>query len=434
MKMKKLEEDMNNWNGDFPPKTFADGTCLLIGTLGNVGVVDTVDGLVVFDIGGNGQERYIYRELRKFSKKPVKYIIYSHGHFDHAFGYAPIIKEIKRKGWGMPEVIAHENLPRRFEKYRILDKYHTWLNLRQMAPKIADKVGDRLLVSAHETLDPTIILRGNESSYKFKLGQYTFEIYHDKGETDDSLWMWLPEKKVLFSGELVSNPTFPNAGNPNKVQRYPKQWAIAMDKMIEKNADYLLPGHGQLVEGKDDVREIISIRAEVMHFIHDEVVKRMNEGKYFEQIYHELLEIRPEKFKNHRFLSDSYGDYRFVIHCAYRLYHGWYNTGNPTDLFPAKSVDIANEFITLIDESEFVNRANKLFDEGKIQLALHLLDVVIKSSEVKSEDTLLNAYILKEKILSQMAEEEVNHMARNAYIYGTIQMRKKIEQLKTKSN
>jgi len=51
--MKKLEEDMNNWNGNFPPKTFADGICHLIGSLGNVGVVDTDDGLVVFDIGGN---------------------------------------------------------------------------------------------------------------------------------------------------------------------------------------------------------------------------------------------------------------------------------------------------------------------------------------------------------------------------------------------
>jgi len=432
--MKKLEEDMNNWNGNFPSKKFAND-CYIIGAQGNVGVVDTNEGLVVFDLGINMKERHIYRDLRKFSKKPVKYIIYSHGHFDHCFGYASIIKEIKRKGWEMPEVIAHENLPRRFEKYRILDKYHIWLNLRQFIPTMADKaVKDGIGPSAHETLDPTILLHGNECSYKFKLGQYTFEIYHDKGETDDSLWMWLPEKKVLFSGELVSNSTFPNAGNPNKVQRYPKQWAIAMEKMMEKNADYLLPGHGQLVEGKDDVKEILSIRAEVMHFIHDEVVKRLNEGKYFEQIYHELLEIQPEKFKNHRFLTDSYGCYRFVIHCAYRLYHGWYNTGNPTDLFPAKSVDIANEFITLINETEFVKRANKLFNEGKLQLALHILDVVIKASDIKSEDTLLEACILKEKILSQIAEEEYNFMAKNAYLYGTVQMRKKIEQMKAKSN
>ena len=48
--------------------------------------------------------------------------------------------------------------------------------------------------------------------------------------------------------------------------------------------------------------------------------------------------------------------------------------------------------------------------------------------------TLIEAYILKEKILSLMAEEEVNHMARNAYIYGTIQMKNKIEQIKAKSD
>ena len=40
-----------------------------------------------------------------------------------------------------------------------------------------------------------------------------------------------------------------------------------------------------------------------MHFVHDEVVKRLNEGKGFEENYHEMLEIYPEKFKNHKYLS-----------------------------------------------------------------------------------------------------------------------------------
>ncbi len=422
------EEDMSNWRGIFPPQAFADGICYLIGSFGNVGVVNTDDGLVVFDIGTRQFGHRIFKELRRFSDKPVKYIIYSHGHFDHCFGFAPFIKEIKKKGWEMPEVIAHENLPKRFEKYRMLHGYHNWLNSMQFVSQSTQTLNE--LVSAKETLDPTIILKGNEN-YKFTLGGYTFEIYHNKGETDDSLWMWFPEKKVLFTGELVSNPTFPNVGNPNKVQRYPKQWAIAMEKMLEKNAEYILSGHGRLIEGKTEVKEALSIRAKVMHFVHDEVVKRMNEGKWFEQIFHEMVEIQPDKFKHHKYLTPSYGCYRFAIHCAYRLYHGWYNTGNPTDLFPSKSDEIAKEFLKIADEKKFLEQAKRLYDEGKIQLALHIVDVVIKGLTLESE-TLLEAFTLKKELLKLKKDEEPSFIAKNSYNTGFIQLKSKIKELKRK--
>ncbi|GAH23476.1 unnamed protein product, partial [marine sediment metagenome] len=107
--------------------------------------------------------------------------------------------------------------------------------------------------SAHETLDPTIIMDGNKAEYSFKLGDCTFNIYHDKGETDDSIWLWVPEKRLICAGDLMVS-SFPNVGNPYKVQRYPKQWAIAMEKMMEKNAEYLIPGHGPLIKGKGRIQ------------------------------------------------------------------------------------------------------------------------------------------------------------------------------------
>jgi len=426
--MNTTKEDMNNFFGNFPPKTFADGTCHIIGAFSNVGVVKTDEGLIIFDLAPRQYHKRIFNALREFSDKPVKYLIYSHGHFDHCFGYASIIDEIKEKGWEMPVVIAHENCVRRFDKYRRLDKYHIWLNQQQFA-SIGLKQ-QKEPVSAHETLDPTIILTGNDTSYSFKLGNINFEIYHDKGETDDSLWMFFPEKKVIFAGDLVMNPGFPNVGNPNKVQRYPKHWAFAMEKMLEKDAEYILPGHGQLYEGKENVKKALSIRAEVMHFVHDEVVKRMNEGKWFEQIYHEMVEIYPDKFKNHEFLRPTYGCYRFAIHATYRLYHGWYNTGNPTDLFPAKSNEIAQELLKISSEKEYLNHAKNLHENGKLQLALHILDIIIKGSNLSDKDVLLEAYALKATILKQKAGEEPSFIAKNSLINGAKEMKAKIKKLK----
>ena len=207
--------------------------------------------------------------------------------------------------------------------------------------------------------------------------------------------------------------SYPNVGNPYKVQRYPKDWAIAMERMMKKEAEYLIPGHGQLIKGKEKVKDVLSITAEAMHFVHDEVVKRMNKGKWFEQIYHEMLEIYPDKFKNHHHLREMYGCYRFAIHATYRLYHGWYNSGNPTDLFPSKSSNIAGEFLKINSKDKYLEHAKNLYNERKLQLALHILDVILKGSEKKHDPTFLEALELKYKILKEKSKEESSFIAAN---------------------
>ncbi|MHA2288406.1 MAG: alkyl sulfatase dimerization domain-containing protein, partial [Promethearchaeota archaeon] len=392
----------------------------------NTCVFDTEEGLVIFDVPIRQFGQRSFDEVRRITDKQVKYIIFSHGHFDHAFGYKPFIEEIKNNGWDMPAVIAHENCVRRFEKYDILDKYHDWINKQQFSSVFKGEKDS--VVSAHETLDPTIVLKANQSSHSFKLGELTFEIYHDLGETDDSLWLWVPEKKTICTGDLIIS-SFPNVGNPFKVQRYPKDWAIAMEKMIEKNAEYLVPGHGRLIEGKENVKDALSITAEAMHFVHDEIVKRLNQGKWFEQIYHEMIEIYPEKFKKHKILRDTYGSYRFAIHAVYRLYHGWYDSGNPTDLFPAKIDDIAREFLKLNNENEYMEHANTLFFEGKLQLALHILDIIIKGTDGHNIEALTNALNLKLKILKQKVKDESNFMAENILQNGANQIKRMLKEL-----
>ena len=424
--VRKVSDGMRDFFGWFTSTTFENNSCIFVPGMANTCVFDTKEGLVIFDVPIREFGQKTFDEVRKFTNKPVKYIIYSHGHFDHAFGYEPFIEEIRKKGWDMPEVIAHENCLRRFEKYGVLDKYHDWINKQQFA-SVSGR-GRDAVVSARETLNPTIILKGNESSYSFKLGDINFEINHDIGETDDSIWMFLPTKKVLCTGDLMVS-SFPNVGNPFKVQRYPKDWALAMEKMIEKNAKYLAPGHGRLIEGRENIRDALSITAEAMHFVHDEVVKRLNEGKWFEQIYHEMLEIYPEKFRKHKMLRDSYGSYRFAIHAVYRLYHGWYDSGNPTDLFPSKTVDIAREFLKISSESKYLERANSLFSEGKLQLALHVLDIIIKGTNEQNVEVLTDALELKLKILKIKTKEESTFIVANILENGARQIKERLKEL-----
>ncbi len=422
-------ESMRDWVGLFPSSSFADGNCYFIPGFGNSCVIETQEGLVIFDLPIRQLAKRTFDGVRSFTDKPVKYFIYSHGHFDHAFGYGPFLEEIKKKGWELPEVIAHENCIRRFEKYQTLDKYHDWINKMQFASMRGRTQGS--VITPHETLKPTIILKGNESFYDFKLGNINFEVDHGMGETDDSIWLWVPEKKTICAGDLMISG-FPNVGNPYKVQRYPKDWALAMEKMMEKKVEYLVPGHGRLIEGKDEVKVALSIIAEAMNFVHDEVVKRLNEGKWFEQIYYEMVEIFPDKFKNSIYLREMYGCYRFAIHAAYRLYHGWYNSGNPTDLFPTKSDEIAKEFLKINTKETYLEHAKCLYTEGKLQLALHILDVIVKGTEEENNTTLYEALNLKHKILREKSKEETSFISKNIINNATLQIKEKLKKIKNR--
>ena len=113
------------------------------------------------------------------------------------------------------------------------------------------------------------------------------------------------------------------------------------------------------------------------------------------------------------------------------LFRSWYDTGNPTDLFPAKSADIAKEFLKVADAPQFLEQAKKTVEQGKLQLALHLLDVIINGTESENA-LLLEALKLKSKVLKQKADIETSFIATNIISNGALVLKPKIKELKNK--
>nr|MDO8115222.1 alkyl sulfatase dimerization domain-containing protein [Candidatus Sigynarchaeota archaeon] len=410
-------DDLGQFFGMFPPASFANGKCHLIGAFANVGMIETSDGLVLFDASHEKFGEKVFNEIRAISKKPVKHLVLSHGHFDHCFGFDPFIKEIEEKHWDPPEIIAHWNVPARFEKYRMLDKYHEWINAMQFSAVIFNPKST--VVSAKNAPKPTRLIRDGEP-YSFSSGEFTFVLHPGWGETDDHLWMHVPEAKAIFAGDFFLS-SFPNLGNPFKVQRYPKHWAIVLRQMMEKEPEFLIPGHGKLIAGTRAVQEALSITADALDFVHDGVVKRLNEGKWFETIYHEVLAEYPERFKKSPWLRPIYGCVEYAIHCTYRLYHGWYDSGNPTDLYPSRSEEVSREIVALLGDGgaeKLLSRAMALAEEGNFQLAMHLVDQLIyglDQDDAKNNDVRERAIDLKIRVVRKRAVNEPSMISRNIY-------------------
>jgi alkyl sulfatase BDS1-like metallo-beta-lactamase superfamily hydrolase len=241
--------------------------------------------------------------------------------------------------------------------------------------------------------------------FKFKLGGFTFQLFHAPAETDDTIWVWVPERKLAMVGDLLIGGC-PNTGNPLKEQRYTLEWAQALEKIAEKKPEFIIAGMGAL-RGKTAV-ERCQKTAALLRYLHEEVVRKLNEGKWIEQI---LAEIKlPEEMVEDPWLQGNYGHPVFVIHDVYRRYTGWYD-GNPSELFPSARADIAAEMLQLAHVGQLFDRARRLQTEGNAQLALHIVDIILEGTKNTAEHK--EAMVLKASLLENRAGEIGNFIAGN---------------------
>lgn len=372
-----------------------------ITTFGNVGFIVTEEGVVVVDTAIHQFGELIRNDIRKVTDAPIHSIIYTHGHYDHAFGVWALLKDVEERGDPKPRIIAHENVVKRFNRYQELQGQQEFIN------RIQFSVPEGTSAVPKEYHYPDLTYHDRLS---FRLGGLTFELRFGMGETDDATWIWIPEKKVVFSGDFLLW-SFPNLGNPFKVQRYETEWADALEQMASLHPQILVPGHGPVIRG-EKIQKVCLNTARALRYLHEEVVKRLNQGAWIEQILEEVQ--LPEDLAKKSYLAPIYGCPTFAIHAIYRRYAGWYD-GNPSHLFPSKTADIAKEVVNLTGTEALLNRAKTLKEAGEIQLALHLVDFIIYNPETTS---LKEAHELKAELLQAKAEQTTSSIGRNIFLNG----------------
>jgi glyoxylase-like metal-dependent hydrolase (beta-lactamase superfamily II) len=110
------------------------------------------------------------------------------------------------------------------------------------------------------------------------VGGVHLELTHGRGETDDATFVWMPQKRVLVSGDFIIW-AFPNAGNPRKVQRHAPDWAHALRKMEALVPDTVIPGHGPVVFGAARAKALLDDTASVLESLTHQALELLNEGR-----------------------------------------------------------------------------------------------------------------------------------------------------------
>jgi alkyl sulfatase BDS1-like metallo-beta-lactamase superfamily hydrolase len=204
-----------------------------------------------------------------------------------------------------------------------------------------------------------------------KFGDTTVEFHHARGETDDHLWSWFPDQKWLASGDFVIW-NFPNAGNPQKVQRWPIEWAAALRAMIAKGPELLLPAHGLPIAGKERIARVLDEIATALEDLVRTTVQMMNDGETLNTIIHTVRV--PEATLGKPYLRPLYDEPEFVVRGIWRQFGGWWD-GAPSRLKPARDEEVGHEIATLAGGAEvLIRRAQDLAASGDLRLACHLAD------------------------------------------------------------
>lgn len=366
----------------------------------------TDDGIAAFDTSGAAGGGRVVEAVREWSDARFNTIVYTHGHVDHVGGCGAFLADAKDRGDPRPRIAGHENVPRRFDRYDLTNGYNLVINQRQFGQfrrrgyYIGGEVG-RFLPS--DSSKPDTIYR---DSLDLEVGDLKLELRHARGETDDHTWGWIERHKAICAGDFfIWN--FPNAGNPQKVQRYPAEWAAAMRAMASMDAELFIPAHGLPIAGSARIKRVLTEVAEVLEYLVGETLSMMNEGCRLNDIVH-TVKVDPAELEK-PYLKPLYDEPEFVVRNIWRYYGGWYD-GNPAHLKPASDVLLAQEIAALAGGGQALAvRAQELV-EGDIRLACHLVEMAVLAEPESPQ-----VHSIRSEIYQLRRDQETSLMAKGIF-------------------
>lgn len=381
-----------------------DDGLLYVKSIASVSALDTGDGLVMLDTGGFFDVDHVYDSVRGWrAETPLAAAVFSHHHVDHIFGTTRFEEEADTQGWDAPVVYAHEDMPAHFARYIKTNGWNSAINSRQFGFGLAR------LEWPTEFRQPDVTY---SDSTVFERGDLTFELRHALGETDDATWTWVPEKKILHPGDLFIWAV-PNAGNPQKVQRYLSDWATALREMAALEPELMLAGHGLPIFGSDRIVPALTDTADLLDSVESQTIELMNLGKSLDEVIH-TVEV-PTHLRDKPYLRPVYDHPQFLVRNVWRRYGGWYD-GEPDNLLPAPRAQQAREWVALAGGvGSVLDRARSLVADGDLRMACHLLEHAVLAEPASTE-----AHEVRAEVYRARSGQQESSMARNILAHASL--------------
>jgi alkyl sulfatase BDS1-like metallo-beta-lactamase superfamily hydrolase len=350
-------------------------------------------------------------QFRRIAGGPPAAIVYTHNHADHIMG-----AQVFADG-GTPEILAHATFAQEFGRIAAVTRDVTYRRaMRQFGVLLPDGdrvhcgVGPKLEVGAGTTQAPLLPTRTFDGDrLETTIAGIRLVLLHLPGETPDQIAVWLPDRRVLVSGDNYYH-SFPNLyairGTP---VRDVTKWVASIDAMRALQPEVLLPGHTLPVRGAADIRERLTDYRDAIQFVHDQTVRQMNLGRSPDQIVSSVK--LPPGLAGKPWLSERYGRVDWSVRGIFDAYLGWFG-GDAAELSPLSPGDRARRLATLAGGSERLrDAALHASKAGDARWALELAGHLAALGEFTSVAARVRAESLR-----ALAASETSANGRNWYL------------------
>lgn len=401
-----------------------DGVHVAVGFgLANSILLEGDDGVVIVDTMESVDEaNAVLAEFRKITDKPVRAIIFTHNHADHILG-SKAFADPEDVAAGRVDVYAHDSTTHYIDRiFTVVRPIITVRSMRMFGNYLDEEglvnagIGPFLGVNDESTLGllrPTKTFRDDLS---IEVAGLRLELSHAPGETNDQLFVWLPDKKVLLPGDNLYR-TFPNLytirGTP---YRDVVSWFESLDRMRDLQPEFLVPSHTRPISGAENVEATLRDYRDAIQFVHDQTIRWMNKGLTPGEIA-EKVQLPPHLTAS-PFLREFYGKVEWSVRSVFTGYLGWFD-GDPATLHPLAPQDKAERMARL------AGGYDALFKEAEEAAAADdprwALELTSYLRRLNDTDAAVNR--LRFDLLKALGEAETNPNARHYYLTTALELR-----------
>ena len=399
--------------------TVTDGVHVAVGyALANSILIEGENTNIIIDTTGTEETaREVKALFDAINPNPVETIIYTHNHADHTYG-ATVFAE-----GSSPDIYAHSTteiyLSRVIGILRPIISSRSNRMFGNALPKeqVENNGIGPFLEIGRDGRKPGLLYptKTFTDQIEFEAADHKIQLFHAPGETNDQLFVWLPEKKALFPGDNFYK-TFPNLytirGTP---YRDLVGWVNSIDMMRYLEPEYLVPSHTRPVVGKEKINTLLTTYRDAIQFVHDQTVRLMNLGLDPNEIAEQL--VLPKHLGDSPYLKEFYGTPSWSAKNVFSGYLGWFD-GNPSTLKPLPLKDEAEKMIQLSgDWDSLFKVAEDAFLTDDFQWSLQLTDYLLRS---RPDDQ--KTKFLRQSALEGLGSQESNPNSRYYYLSSAAQL------------